>query len=122
MIVLDYMNAMACAVLLVLVWPVANAMHNRGFWLQRIGLWLIAFSLGLQVCAPFFDFIPDATPLGSVFMTILAVVAVRHRHQVMAVVRLAVGEIAADSEHPMRRVEDLQTSQLMAVRGRGAQQ
>lgn len=119
--VFDWMNALACAILLVMIWPVARAMHNRGFWAQRLGLWALAVSLGLQVCSPFFDdgFIPDATPLGAVFMAILAIVAIRHRYQVMAVVRLAVGEAAADSEHPLRRAEDLSESGLMAAHGRG---
>lgn len=117
--IFDLINSAACLALLVLTWPVANAMHHRGFWTQRIGLWIIVFALGIQACGPLFDWVPPANPVSSIFMLMLAGVVIRQRNQIMAAVRLSVGEVAADSAHPMRRMEDLETLGLMTVRGRG---
>jgi hypothetical protein len=117
--IFEIINSVACIVLAVLTWPVANAMHNRKFWPQRFGLWVIVATLGLQAYGPFSDGIPPANPIGAVFMAFLVGIVIRHRHQIMAAVRLAVGEVAAESEHPMRRMEDLETAGLVAVRGRG---
>jgi hypothetical protein len=114
---IDTLNSVACLVLMLLTFPVAKAMHHRGFWAQRIGLWIIVAMLAIEVCAPMWEGMPRATWFQTVFNVMLAGVAYRARYQIMAAVRLTMGKDAVETKHPLRRAEDLEEVALVAVRG-----
>lgn len=119
---LEFMNAAACAVLLFLTFPVAVAMHHSGYWPQRLAFVAVVVLLGLQVVAPVYSWLPEPNWMQAVFNLILLSVVICARSQIMALVRITVGEAASKSTHSLRRAEDLSMAQYSRVHGKGTEQ
>lgn len=120
---LDLVNAFACSVMMLLLYPIAIVMHHAGYWPHRLALIAIGLIMALQTVAPAYgDFLPDANVLQVVFNLVLAVVVVLSRREIMVIVRLTVGMPPEDPDstsHPMRRVSDIPAEMLSRVSGRG---
>jgi hypothetical protein len=118
---LDLLNAAACLVLLVLMAPIAKAMHHSHYWGQRTAFTIFVVVLGLQVAGPIYDWLPEANYLQTIFNLIGVAVVISARQQIMKIVRLTVGAPIVEG-HPLRRASDIEDgSQLARVRGRGTE-
>lgn len=100
----EYVNAVTCAVMLALCFPVSVAMNHRGLWLHRIVFAGVATALGAQVVAPWYEWLPNPNWLQTVCNVVLICVIVLCRREAMQMVRMRIGH--APATHPMRRADD----------------
>lgn len=107
---LDATNAVICAMLLALTYPVAIVMRHTGLWLYRLVFVIIVLVLAAQVLSPVFDFLPQATWLQAVLNAALLCMTILMRADIMAVARTALGPPGPDN-HPMRRRTDRQAAE-----------
>lgn len=105
----DLLNAFVCAALLIGCFPVAVVMKSSGVWLARITLCVIAVTLGLQVLAPFFPWLPSASWLQACFNLLLGMAVLLARREIMAMVRARIG-CRPNESHYFRRAEDAATA------------
>lgn len=120
----DWINAAACAVLLVLTFPIAVAMSHSGFWFQRILFAVVVAVLGLQAYGPLeTDWLPPADWPQTLLNVSLMFIVLTGRKHIMTVIRATLGDEPAD--HPVRRKADfkpprpLDESQMARARGAG---
>ncbi len=121
---LDWINALACLVLLVLMAPIAKTFNHSRYWAQRIAFAVFVVVLVLEVAAALYDgWLPKANYLQTLFNLISVAIAIKARHQIMNVVRRSVGTEVASTGYPLTRAadraKDIPESQLANVRGRG---
>jgi len=104
---LDVMNAIACAIMLMLTLPIAVVMSHRGFWLERIVFSCIVLELAVETVGPFSDFVPPANWLQTISNLVVLCIALLWRREAMMIVRWRVGPVEEEQNHPTRRASDL---------------
>ncbi len=118
---LETLNTIACAALLVLTFPVAVAMNNSGHWPQRVTLGMVVVMLGLQVVSPFYEWLPPPNAIQAIFNVLLSLVVFSARAEIMALVRVTVGK-PPEVTHQLRRAQDISEAQLSRAHGKGIEQ
>lgn len=133
---LDYLNAIACTVLLVYCFPVAvmmQATHRWGMWLMFV---VAVFCLAVQAVDPFSVWIPSVGWPAVVLNLIMAVGLTIWRKEAWLFMRCRLGPPEAPvhplrratDAHPLRRVSDMPVRGLSHVEasrvlgGRGGHQ
>jgi hypothetical protein len=122
---LDWLNGIACLVLMGLMAPIAKTFNHHRYWGQRIAFTAIVILLGLQVAAPIFEywFLPEANYLQTLFNLIAIGVVLTAKKEIMQAVRSSVGT-PLGPESWIRRASDksprdMDNRHLAGIRGRG---
>lgn len=113
-ITIDYINALACAVLLVYAWPVSLAMRHRGMWANRCIMWAACVALALQAISPEWASVPRAEWPQALANIVLVIWVTIWRRELMAFVRCKFGDVPQRKNFGRRRedIEQLTDRQL----------
>lgn len=105
---IDAVNVIACAVMLVFAAVVAIEMPHRGMWARRLTLWAVAVGLACQIAAPWSGgALPPVTWASSMLHALLAVVMLAWRAELLALLRAKIGAVSPDlSPRQLRRTTD----------------
>lgn len=120
---LDWINALACFVLMLLTAPIAVVMRNDGNWPHRLTLAFVLVLFGLQAVQPISsEWISEPTRIQMLFNVVLLCVVISARSELMALVRLTVGKPPEAAQNKHRRVSDITAAQMAQVHGKGIEQ
>ncbi len=109
-VMIDYLNTIACVLLLLYALPVSSIMVHRGQWLSRRGMWRACGALMVQASGPEWLEVPRAPwPQALLNWVIVARVTI-WRRELMAFVRCKFGPPPKPSDHPNlgRRHDDIE--------------
>lgn len=99
---LEWLNAVACVILLALLWPVAFIVHS---WRATILMIPVTVAVGLQAVNPLSRWLGEVVWTQTCVNVALAVVVLIFRRELWAMVRYKVGH-RSDS-HLHRRADDV---------------
>lgn len=103
---LDLLNAAACAVVFVYCFIASVRMPGRGMWPKRLVIWVVTFSLGIQMMGPWADWVPKPAWQSVLFHVCLALALVVWRREAMAFVHCKFSIPDEAQVQPKRRVTD----------------
>ncbi len=120
---LEYLNTVACSVLLVYCVPISNVISIRRRPSTALLFLLVVACFGLQVAYPFTGLIPPISWPAVVLNMITALGVTAWRKDAWAFLRAHLG-VQPVQIHPLRRLSDFQPRELtqaeaMQVQGRG---
>lgn len=101
---LEMLNAVACSVIFAYCFIASVRMPSRGMWLNRLVLWVVTFSLMLQMMGPWADWVPKPAWQSVLLHACLALALIVWRHEALAFVRCKF--TLPPGEEPRRRVTD----------------
>lgn len=120
---LEYLNTVACAVLLLYCIPVANAVSVRHRPATAGVFMLVVICFALQIAYPFTELVPPIPWPATMLNVIAAIGLTAWRKDAWALVRAHL-DVPDAQVHPLRRASDFGIRELtqieaMQIRGRG---
>lgn len=102
---LEFVNALACAVVFAYCFIASWLAPARGLWISKVVLWVVTTALGLGIMAPWSDWLPASAWQDVLLNASLALALLIWRREAMAFVRCKF-TIPARRASPRRRSTD----------------
>lgn len=111
---LEYINAAACLILMGFSLPVAMTIGNRGLWFHRLSLVAVQIGLFMQMTNPFIGWLPQITWTSVYLNAASAVLLIIWWRRAWLFIRSYLGPIDFEKR---RRREDLPTPETVPPSG-----